>query len=818
MRTLLGTAACLAALTINSPARAASANVSLATSGTPEGFSELASERTILVDVYFGERKVGETLVDTAPGTLRFKAPGEVASMLPAVIVSDRLERALSGALSTNAGRACSPSSAADCGTLEPDVAGIIFDEDRFRVDLFVHPDFLETVPAHERGYLPEPEFRPSLTNAMGLALSGTLGERTDYNVQNRTIFALGPGRIRANSSVTSTFGLVVDDLVAEVDRKSMRYSGGLFWAPGNEFTGQRRILGLGLGTQFDTALDRETLHGTPLILILPRPSRVEILIDGRLVSARSYAAGSTELDTAGLPDGSYSVLLRIEEANGSVRQERRFFVKQTQVPPAGRPIVYAYAGVLANTRDGAPVSLSRTLYYQAGTAWRLGNGFALDAAVVGTQEKLIVESGGWLLRGPVRMRAAGLLSTAGDRGALVQLMTSGAGPFSLSFDLRRIWSGDGGPLIPLSSPVETFDGTQPSGVQLAAGSYTQGTASLGLRLGGAFLSVVGSYRRDRDFPADYSIGPSINWPIISRNQLQVVLEGSAQRTRTTTAGFVGARILYSSGGMSMLSSVGRGFERTRLGPGPSGSRMVSNLSAQYSHQTDRALMNFEGGYERALRSSTLRGGATVDSSFGNLRADVLHGLEGASGTQYSLSFQSGLALGGEGLNWAGRELDQSALLVSVSGDARDALFDVLVDEARRGQVRTGQRFSMFVPAYRTYRVRLVPAADAAVRFDSVARDVTVYPGNVQALAWRAETVFALFAQAVRADGSPIANALVKAGKGIAVTDEQGYFQIEARNGEELHVERRGEGACRVALGPVTVRNGLSSPGKVTCQ
>jgi len=814
MRRIVSHALRLLALTMILPGSAGAA--SFVSSGIPEGFDELATSREVFVDVYFGGRKVGEALAVTRPGYLRFKSPG-VLLTLPDVIQAPQLTSTLSGELPVNGQAICSQSNAGQCGTLEPAVAAIIYDEDHFRVDIFINPRFLRTVPTKIQAYLPVPSAPLSVTNTVGLNASGTFGGASTYNIQSRTIIGFHNARVRANTSVASDLGLVIDDLVAEVDRKDLRYSAGLFWAPGDEFTGQRRILGAGVGTQFDTWADQQELHGTPLILFLSQPARVELVVDGRLVSSRSYDAGNIELDTSALSEGSYSVLLRIRQANGSVREEHRFFVKNAQMPPMRHPIFYAYGGLLANTRRHRPVSLTHSFYYQAGTAWRLTNSLALDAAVLGTEHNAIAQAGAWYIKGPARLRAAGLASSRGDWGALLQLGTAGHGLFSASFDLRRIWSHDNKPLVPLPSYTNNFDLGPPSGLQLASGSYTQATASLGLRLGTGFLSVVGSYRKDRHLPADYTIGPSVNLPMVTRNRFQLVFEASAERTRTEKAAFAGLRVLFNSGHLSMLGTAGHAYQDEK--GERSISRAVGSLAAQYSYETaDRTLINGEAGVDRNIASSTIHGGGTIESHLGNLRADVLHDLEGRGGTQYDVAFQSGFGLGARAAAWSGRDLEQSAIVVSVNGDASGASFNVLVDDVAKGIVSTGHRLSIFVPGYRTYKVRLVPTAAVPVDYDSAAREVTLYPGNVQSLAWRAETYFTVFGQATSSNGEPISDALVQTPKGIAQTDGNGYFQVDLRRGDAISIARADGPVCKARIGEVTVRNDFASIGKVVCQ
>ena len=814
MRHFLHHALCLLALTINSPAIAASG---LRSTGVPEGFSKLAGPRETFVDVYFGGRKVAEALAVTRPGFLKFKSPADVLSKLSGVSASPELASALQGELATNGQALCLQSNAGECGILKPEIAGIIYDEDHFRVDVFINPKFLPTLPVGARGYLPLPSASLSLTDAIGVNVSGTFGGSSTYNLQNRTIVGFENARIRANTSLASDLGLVVDDLVGEVDRKNLRYSAGLFWTPGNEFTGQRRIVGAGVGTQFDTWANQEELRGTPLILFLSQPSRVELIVDGRLISSRSYGAGNVELDTAGLSEGSYSVLLRIREANGNLREERRFFVKSAQIAPRGHPIFYAYGGVVANTKRHQAISLSRTFYYQAGTAWRLTNNFALDAALLGTERKAIAQVGGWFIKGPARLRAAGLVSSTGDWGGLLQVSSAGHGPLSLSFDLRRIWSHDDKPLIPLALYTSNFDLGPATGVQLASGSYTQATASVGLRLGSGFLSLVGSYRKDRHLPADYVIGPSLNLPVITKNRFQIVFQASAERTRTQKAAFAGLRVFFNQGHLSMLGSAGEAYQSER-GEG-STSRAVGSLSAQYSYETaNRTLINAEADVDRNITSSTVHGGGTIDSRFGNFRADVLHDLEGRGGTQYDVAFQSGFGLGAHGAAWSGRDLEQSAMIISLAGDAKDASFNVLVDDALKGHVSVGRHLSIFVPGYRTYKVRLVPTSSIAVDYDSAERKVTLYPGNVQSMSWRAESFFTVFGQAISPKGDVISDALVQTPKGVAQTDGNGYFQVDVRRGDAMTFARAEGPSCKARIGDVIVKDDFASIGKVVCQ
>jgi hypothetical protein len=822
MRGPLPVKAALIALAIggavtSTPAIAA-VSATITTTGAPAEFADLEQPREMLVDLYFGNRRIGEAWIVARPGMVKFRDPASVLKLIPNLKASPELATRLAGELEDNAARACPPASAQQCGKLEPETVGTIFAEDRFRLDLFVNPAFLD-VASQPGGYLPTPAAPFSLTSAIGGAIAGSSRSRATYNFQNRTIVGLRNARIRSDSSLASDLGFVLDDLVAEVDTRRHRFSGGLFWAPGVDFTGRRRIAGFGVSTQFDTREDSESLEATPLILFLGQPSRVEILIDGRLVTSASYEAGNRAIDSSGLPSGSYPLLLRIREPGGNVREERRFFVKNAQIAPVGQPVYFAYAGLLANSRRGRPVSLSKSLYYQLATARRLNDSLALDAAIFGTGDKPIAQVGGWFISYVARVRAAALASLDGDKGLLLQVGSAGFDRLNFNFDLRRVWSASGGgPLIPLPTYADNFGSSPLTGAQVSSGSYAQAIGGVTYSLGTAFLGLTGSYRRDRGFKPDYSIGPSVTWPILNRGGFQLIMTADAQRSRRTTAAFAGFRVLYTAGGYSTLGSAGFATTKSRDG-GRRAARQVGSLSAQWFHaDEDRTQIALEGAVQRDVETTVARANAQAHTQLGNVRAEVLHSLEGRGGTQYGLTFQTGVAVGGSAVEIGGRDLNQSAIIATLDGAAFDSTFDVLIDEIPRGRLQAGGRLPIFLEAYRSYQLRLRPVSGSPVAFDSASRTVTLYPGNVEQVRWQAEPLVTLFGQAVDPNGTPIADASIIIARGIGQTDARGYYQVDASAGDVLELRHGNNQTCKVALASMKSERDYARLGRVVCR
>ena len=158
-------------------------------------------------------------------------------------------------------------------------------------------------------------------------------------------------------------------------------------------------------------------------------------------------------------------------------------------------------------------------------------------------------------------------------------------------------------------------------------------------------MSLTGSYRHDKNERADYSIGPGVTWPVYNRGGLQLIFDADAQRSRTTTAAFAGVRLIYTSGEASLVAtSVWRASTIATAGRTDPRRR---KLSAQYFHEDEnRTQVTLEGAAQRDVEATTALVNAQVASRLGTVRADVLHGFEGRSGTQYGINFQTGIAIG----------------------------------------------------------------------------------------------------------------------------------------------------------------------------
>jgi hypothetical protein len=801
-----------AAFMIGAPAYASEG--SRLTMAAPPGFEDLAAERQLLLDVWFGGRKLGEARVRVAPGLLTFEDPAAVAALVPEVARPLELRQALEGALETNVSRLCGASREKGCGSIEPLAAGVILDEERFRVDLFVNPALLETPDQASDAYLDRPGAEPSLISLFGATLSGSNRGDQSWHVQNRTIAAVGSLRVRSDMSLSSGTGVTIDNLAAEKDLKDWRYIAGIFWAPGTELVGRRRIAGIGATTQLDTLQDRDALSATPLVLALQHQARVELLVDGRLVSSRIYPAGNRLVDTEALPGGSYEVLLRIQEDGLPVRIERRFFSRGTLMAPLGRPQFAAFAGILPSAGPGLSL-VHGDAFYQLSASYRVAPRIGLDASVLGTGRKAILDGGVVWQSGLAQVRLSALLSSSLDYGASIRASSSGKGPLAFSFDLRTIKSRDGRPLMPVASSRGTFSEDPEAGFG-DRGSYTQAIGVASYRLGDANFRLTGLYRRGGTEDSTYSIGASVDMPVIRTGRWDIVVQADVRKSEHELASFLGVRFLLNRGELALSGSAGTIHQSGRPGDDE---RLVGEAQLAWARTlANEGQLSTDAAIGRDSDGSYARASAYARTPLVNARADLLHQFGDLATTQYAATLESGFVMSGHGVGMSGREMNDSAVEVSADGIAPGQRFELLVDEVARGTVGADRTTRVFLQPYRSYQIRLRPLGAQAASFDTAARQVTLYPGSVAALHWDVTPLFVLFGQAVDGLGRPVANAEIKGAFGIGRSDGEGYFQIETRSGDVLGFEPASAPACAVTVGKARQRDGYVSGGKVQCR
>ncbi len=496
----------------------------------PEGFATIAAERIVLIDLFYGEEMRGEAQITVAPGTIRFNNPEAVMRMLPPLTNEKEVLASLENntfpahqALRCTAG---APPSM--CGRLTPSLIGVIYDPEKFRLDVFLRPDLVVTHPNSQPEFLPAPEGDLSIINSISATVSGEINRSETYvSAFDNVIVGLGEQRFRADLGYASGIGLEVDRANLEVDRAGVRYLAGIMWSPGTLVGGRRKFVGGGIESQRETRLDREAIAGTPIVFYLDQRSRVDVVRDGKVLASAIYEPGSQQIDTSPLPEGSYNVILRVHEAGRPTREERRFFTKSRQIPSLRQTDYFLYSGFLTNEYRSR-FEQSGNAYVHGGVALRPLRSVALAGAVELVEGVFSTEVSATFLSPVAQIRASAVVETEGAKGGILQISSSGTSRFNFNFDLRRISGGDytreedieqqGHPLWPIGTNRDDF-----------RTDYTQMGGLLAYNIPDVRFLASGYYRRDSGHDATFSFGPAIEWDVFRRRP---VYPDTAQRSR----------------------------------------------------------------------------------------------------------------------------------------------------------------------------------------------------------------------------------------------------------------------------------------------
>jgi Mat/Ecp fimbriae outer membrane usher protein len=784
----------------------------------PEGFAELEAPRELVVDVYLAGRRLGQTRVEAGHGTVRFIEPAELAAMIPDLADASGFVRRAGRAFPANAALVCGDGAdPARCGHLVPDDLGVILDRDRFRVDLFAGPAAQSDLFRQPERFLADPAGAVSLVDSINGVLAGSTRGSASLNLQNRMVLASGNARFRSDLFVSDRFGAQADQAVAEVDVRGWRYSAGLMFAPGGDLIARRKLLGAGLSTQWDTRLDKEVIAGTPLIVSLARRARVEIVRNGRVLASQLYEGGNRRLDTSALPEGSYEVELRIRELGAAERSETRFFSRSAAIAPVGEDIAFVYGGLVAREDTARFLKLSDRPYLAAGYAHRWSPALATDATLTATNSAAVAQVGASLLLGRTRLRLAGLGSSTGAYGGLVQFGLNGGGAVTATLDLRTVQLGRGA----------TVEGLAPEGPgrarsladdvpALRAGeqSFSQLSGFLGYGRRDFQTGLSFTARKQAGQALAYSAGPSLRWTVLRTGPVRLSFDADAGFNERGQSGFIG--LTLSLTGLRGTSASRAGIRYAGF-DGRQDVRPVATLSGGMQLDGVAGGGLELGGVveaESERRVFALNGRLRTDSL--EVASDVIQDFDG--GASYSLSAQTTLAAtAGEVALGAGGQ-SGSAVIAKIAGGRPGDKYEVLVDEAPVAVLAGGETRTMALPPYDRYTIRMRPISAGSQAYDARAREVSLFPGSVASLEWRVRPLAAMFGRLLFPGGDPVAHAYLTADEAIGQTDAEGYFQIEAVPKSEV-VARRADGVvCSAVLPDSSPTEEYASAGVLLCQ
>jgi hypothetical protein len=815
--------------------------------GVPAGFEALTEPQRALVDVYYGERRVMRQMATYTPDTLLFDDAAALAAALPRSLQPEELVRELSGALPVNAHRLCRNTTEVDCNRLDPELVGVIFDESRFRADLFVNPRALVVQPVQESRFLPPPDTGFSMLQNFMATAAGS--DRTEQlvNVGSFTTVAYDDTRLVSEASYTDAYGATFDRLFVQRDREELEYAAGIFRTIGRAFpfSGDQQMGGVRVASTLNTRTDLGLAYGTPIALSLTSRARVDFIKDGRLVGSRFYDAGNQMVDTSMLPEGAYDLLIRISEG-GSVREETRFFSKSSRLPPKDQPLYQVEVGALLSpTTYSLFPEDSGELMARVGHSRRLTQSFGFDAGLAGTGAEQLVEFGLFRMDSfgggddYYELQASTFVGSESASGAAVNGQLR-IGAVYVGVDVRSVRSETVDTLV-FVDPLEVdpdLPGTgdplpgDPPGSgdenDLSDGYSTQASlippsldqANLTVQfpvLGGVAGFTASEIRRD-EFEDVSRQSVTYRRPILEKLPGTAELRADVALEDDNVQALVGVRLYLRRDRWS--GDVAPRYRYDDMNGGePHGYQLDG--SAQWTNP------DFAGGELRLGASGFAQreaDGVGVAAEVDNRLAQTHLSIDRYAGPDYDETSWAGSVFtsvlqGDDAWAVGGQNVSDAAVLVTLNGQSPDTDFEVVVDGYGRGYARGGTTTALHLPAYHTYQVRIRPRRSAFVEFDDSPRSVTLYPGNVARLDWEVKSLFVVLGRVVDASGNGVANARIEGAQGLAVTDEDGFFQAEVASSDET-IElgfSSAAGSCQVAAPIVQKRGGVAFLETLSC-
>jgi hypothetical protein len=806
----------------------------------PAGFESLNEPQTTMLDVYYNGRPLGSVSATYTLTSVTFLQPAQLAELIPGVKDKALVTQAFTKTLPAHADLVCAEKQPVPvCNLPVFNNVAVVFDVNKYRVDVFVSPNLL--LPRSKQSDLLGPSSAgPSLRHDMNLAASGSnTSGGTSFNLVNQGSLANGSARLNYQTSLaqsgssssdsatssSSPTQFTVQQLNAEWDHNRYLLQMGYIDTIGNTFVGNQNILGVNVGTTLNTLLqDKKSTYGSPLVVFLDLPSQVGIYRDNRLLASGLYPAGQQTLDTTSLPIGSYLVTLKIQDNLGNKREETRFFTKTQDLPPKDYPIYYANAGYLTNVSHGGSSQSavlpapSSTLIAQAGVNKRIGNNWGVSASSIATEQNGYLSSGLFFLLPYYQWQLKPEVIVGSDNDYGVALSSHAQiGQAQLSLNARRTWAKDSQDNNSTVNDSSVFD-------PLLSGQ-SQVDFNMGFPIGKTLINLLTQWSKSGD-SSNYSYGVSSHSTLYHLRTSYLELNLSASRSSTESLlavaalnwNFTGKQFSHrlsssyrkdqsnsdNSGPTVAIDSTWRHYDAAQegllLGAGISQSPSQQTASINLDDVNDYSRITAQTSHTQSIGSSNNSNSSAVTQYSGNVDSQVVW----ADDAQPSLGVGRGQTAG---------------VVVYIDSDQPGQEFQVLTNGKIMKVVKTNEFTTVLLDAYRSYELTIKAVSQDFFKYDERPKQVTLYPGNYQYLTWKARQKLVIFTQVLLPNKQPFAQAKLENGTDFNYTDEQGYIQLEIyRDAREVEFVQANGDRCGAELpANIPVENGFASLDSITC-
>ncbi|WP_233998856.1 TcfC E-set like domain-containing protein [Microbulbifer pacificus] len=797
---------CLIVCGIFSHASWATATAFTLETSAPAGFESLAEPENIVADLYFGGRPVGTAQISVDLHTIQFINAEAVLSLLPETLQPSTVLSALGRVQSRNSDKVCRLKSQLDCGYLSPETVGVIYDDSRFRVDIFIAADLLPKQAAITSPYLADAtsefSFIQNLTGAWSGVDSNIGASSQSASLFGTSILSFGESGLHSQWSFTDEGQPFVHEMHWSRDYQGKAYSIGLLQPESyfSSFIPSPYLYGMEYRSSNNSRVDNFYREGTPLEINMPTRGRVEIHRDNRLIYSSLVEAGNQLLDTSNLPGGAYDVeVLTFDESGRPLNRFTQFFAKDALLPPAGEWSWELLAGKPAsNSPNNTLPDHADTYYLKSSVARRVTDNAGIFTTAASTDSEQVLEVGTRWMQEHFEFSPSVIYGSTGSRGyrVLAQLHTPyfdlGASETRITGSREEV-SGDSVSFGILNGDAFNRSLTVSSAIFGGRAAVRHSESDHQRQLGSPDIQLddnYGSAEKLTTFEFQRSILRSRFW--YGDVSLSHSIASGEQQLTALSFQFRFRGDHWSSGSALRYDRDGDGNGVARAGLNSSWNDRglwAYDVSQQFS--VEAAENDYFLGSQ--TRVAGRRGFVTSTLAYRNNQESNLRT------TNYLGSFSTSLMASGETFSWGGERTQTSAVVVDISGsEGQD--FEVLVDGARRGYAKGGTRSVISLPSFRTYELSLRPLAGGFYDYRESRETITLYPGNVATTGYQVQTLIVVLGRLMNGD-KPVRNTKISIGEYSAITDDFGVFQIEIHGAPQaLRVPPVQWGDCHVDI------------------
>ena len=822
----------VAADSITAPAEKPQASVNgLELSQIPEAFRDLARPQTTVADFYYGGRYLTSTTVIYTLDSITIADPQVLLDRISTIARPEAVKAALSGEIFANPGKVCTQPGDTGCGSITPSVAGVIFDTNRFRGDIFIAEPYLQVQTIDQSKYLPDSESTLGMIQGLSAVTSGVTGldnTENNYSLFGNTLIGWQENHLVFDWDYSKENSFQVDTLYLARDARGLQMGGGYLGYGGIMtplFSSSRQVLGVKVGSSMNSRMDMADINSTPIRLFTNGPRRVEILRDNRLIYSASVGTGSQEIDTRSFPQGSYNVTVRIYNGSTLEQELTRFYSKSVRLPPSDELLWYIEGGEMTerNEEETMPEHLGQWMVRGA-LAHRVTDNSAVELRVSSTSSEETAEAEVFYQGDEWDVTVTGMAGSNSAKGVGLEASLA-LGPVSLAYYHQRLWNDEYETKLNNSGDDSTL---------LLDKGFENRSLSLSTRFLGGSLSGSYSYNQqddgdfsttteDDDATTIYSVSWSRNVMRIADYDLDLAMDFS--ESDGDMSGTIGLTLRYNNRDWN-YSVRGEGrWDRDE--DQPSETDFGYSLDSRW-YEEDILNGNGELGvrYEDLTGDQRLLGG-DVRYEHARFQAELSADYVDPTGntgnqpsyTSYDGRVETSFAVNARGAGIGGGNRADSAVMIEIDGSPQ-AQFDVVVNGTGAGIANGESNTVIPLTPFGTYQVGIRPRGDQFYRYDQGERSITLYPGNVETLSFSAEEELILLGKLVDASGNALANATIPQPVGLTRTDQFGIFQLSLEKNEtELEVDMASGQGCTAKL-PQTysTRGGVGMVGTVVCE